>query len=30
MSLVYTDMLTAFRRMRDHAYNIAEVLGGEK
>ncbi len=30
MSLVFTDMLTAFRRMRDHAYNIAEVLGGEK
>ncbi len=30
MSLVFADMLTAFRRMRDHAYNIAEVLGGEK
>jgi phosphate:Na+ symporter len=29
-SLVFTDMLTAFRRMRDHSYNIAEVLGGEK
>jgi phosphate:Na+ symporter len=30
MSLVFADMLTAFRRMRDHSYNIAEVLGGEK
>ncbi len=30
MSLVYTDMLTAFRRVRDHAYNIAEVVTGEK
>jgi phosphate:Na+ symporter len=29
-SLVFTDMLTAFRRMRDHSYNIAEVLGGVK
>lgn len=30
MSLVYADMLTAFRRIRDHAVNIAEILGGEK
>ncbi len=30
VSLVFTDMFTAFRRMRDHTYNIAEVLGGEK
>jgi phosphate:Na+ symporter len=30
MSLVYTDMLTAFRRLRDHAFNVAEVLAGEK
>ena len=29
-SLIYTDMLTAYRRIRDHAYNIAEVLAGEK
>ncbi len=30
MSLIYTDMLTAYRRIKDHAYNIAEVLAGEK
>ena len=30
MSLIYTDMLTAYRRIKDHAYNIAEVLIGEK
>ncbi|MBN2375185.1 MAG: Na/Pi cotransporter family protein [Sedimentisphaerales bacterium] len=29
-SLIYTDMLTAYRRIRDHALNIAEVLAGEK
>ena len=29
-SLIYTDMLTAYRRIRDHAYNIAEALAGEK
>ncbi|MCE5186953.1 MAG: Na/Pi cotransporter family protein [Planctomycetaceae bacterium] len=30
MSLTYTDMLTAYRRIKDHAFNIAEVLVGEK
>jgi Na/Pi-cotransporter len=29
-SLIYTDMLTAYRRIKDHAFNIAEVLAGEK
>jgi phosphate:Na+ symporter len=29
-SLIYTDMLNAYRRIKDHALNIAEVLGGEK
>jgi phosphate:Na+ symporter len=29
-SLVYTDMLNNYRRMKDHAYNIAEVVAGEK
>ncbi len=29
-SLMYTDMLTAYRRIKDHALNIAEVLSGEK
>lgn len=30
MSLIYTDMLTDYRRIKDHAFNIAEVLVGEK
>lgn len=30
MGLIYTDMLTAYRRIKDHAFNIAEVLVGEK
>jgi phosphate:Na+ symporter len=30
MSLIYTDMLTAYRRIKDHAFNVAEVLIGEK
>jgi len=30
MSLIYTDMLTAYRRIKDHAFNIAEVLAGVK
>lgn len=30
MSLIYTDMLNAYRRIKDHALNIAEVLAGEK
>lgn len=29
-SLVYTDLLNNYRRMKDHALNIAEVIGGEK
>ena len=29
-SLVYTDILNSYRRMKDHALNIAEVLAGEK
>ena len=29
-SLVYTDQLNAYRRMKDHALNIAEVIAGEK
>ena len=30
MSLIYTDMLTGYRRIKDHAFNVAEVLIGEK
>lgn len=29
-SLIYIDMLSAYRRIKDHALNIAEVLTGEK
>ena len=29
-SLVYTDMLNSYRRMKDHTLNIAEVAAGEK
>lgn len=29
-SLVYTDLLNSYRRMKDHALNIAEVAAGEK
>ena len=29
-SLVYTDMLSFYRRMKDHALNISEVIAGEK
>jgi phosphate:Na+ symporter len=29
-SLIFTDMLTAYRKIGDHAYNMAEALGGEK
>ncbi|MBN2685883.1 MAG: Na/Pi cotransporter family protein [Pontiellaceae bacterium] len=29
-SLAFTDMLNFYRRMKDHALNIAEVLAGEK
>jgi phosphate:Na+ symporter len=28
--LVFTDMLNAYRRIKDHALNIAEVVAGEK
>ena len=28
--LAYTDMLNFYRRMKDHALNIAEVVAGEK
>lgn len=29
-SLIYMDMLSSYRRIKDHAFNIAEVLVGEK
>ena len=29
-SLIFTDMLTSYRRIKDHALNIAESLAGEK
>jgi phosphate:Na+ symporter len=29
-SLIFTDMLNAYRRIKDHALNIAEALAGEK
>jgi phosphate:Na+ symporter len=29
-SLIFTDMLTAYRRIKDHGLNIAEVVAGEK
>jgi phosphate:Na+ symporter len=29
-SLIYTDMLTSYRRIKDHILNIAEVAAGEK
>jgi phosphate:Na+ symporter len=29
-SLIFTDMLTAYRRIKDHTLNIAEALAGEK
>jgi phosphate:Na+ symporter len=29
-SLIFTDMLNFYRRMKDHALNIAEVIAGEK
>ncbi|NQU42778.1 Na/Pi cotransporter family protein [bacterium] len=29
-SLIYTDILNSYRRIKDHGVNIAEVLGGEK
>ncbi|MBN1675131.1 MAG: Na/Pi cotransporter family protein [Kiritimatiellae bacterium] len=30
VSLVFTDMLNSYRRIRDHALNIAEAVAGEK
>ena len=30
VSLIYMDMLSSYRRIKDHAFNIAEVLAGEK
>jgi len=29
-SLIFTDMLTSYRRIKDHGLNIAEALAGEK
>ena len=29
-SLIITDMLNAYRRIKDHSLNIAEALAGEK
>jgi phosphate:Na+ symporter len=29
-SLIYTDILNAYRRIKDHAFNIVEVISGEK
>jgi phosphate:Na+ symporter len=29
-SLIYTDMLNSYRRIKDHSLNVAEVLAGEK
>jgi Na+/phosphate symporter len=29
-SLVYTDLLNYYRRIKDHTLNIAEVAAGEK
>ncbi len=29
-SLIFTDMLTSYRKIKDHALNIAEALAGEK
>ena len=30
LSLIYTDILNAYRRITDHAFNIVEVISGEK
>ena len=29
-SLIFTDMLNSYRRIKDHTLNIAEALAGEK
>jgi phosphate:Na+ symporter len=30
VGLVYIDMLTSFEKIGDHAYNVAEMIGGER
>ncbi|MCK5148648.1 Na/Pi cotransporter family protein [bacterium] len=30
VSLIYMDLMNAYRRLLDHTYNVAEVLAGEK
>ena len=30
VTVVYTDMLNAYRRVKDHSMNVAESLAGEK
>ena len=30
MSMIYADMLNAYRRVKDHAFNVAEAVAGEK
>jgi phosphate:Na+ symporter len=30
VTVIYTDMLNAYRRVKDHALNVAEALAGEK
>ena len=29
-SLIFTDMLNAYRRIKDHGLNLAEAVAGEK
>ena len=29
-SLIFTDMLNSYRRVKDHGVNIAEIVAGEK
>ena len=29
-SLIFTDMLNAYRRVKDHGLNVAEIVAGEK
>jgi len=29
-SVIYLDLLNQYRRMKDHAFNVAEVVAGEK
>ena len=30
VTVIYTDMLNAYRRVKDHALNVAEAVAGEK